>query len=168
MFFITEEKIIEEKIDKGLEIDKLKKIRINNSFVNPSKEIKVDFINNWKALIDKLNVENEFNILGYIENGNVEVVSETNVIFSFNSLSDSIIFNKNLLSIESKYNEMFNKELKFIGISIDEWNVEKQQFINNKNKKYIYLDELKEEIIEDIKTKDIAEDIFGDDIIEVK
>ena len=165
-----EEKQVDTKEDNNnlLGIDNLKKIRINNSFVNPAKELKLEFMNLWKSLLDKMNIKNEFNILGYVENGNIEVVSTTNVIFSFKSMSDSIIFNKNLLSIENKYNEEYNKTYKFIGLSQDEWNVEKQQFINNKNKKYEYIDEEKQEIKEDIKTKDIAEDIFGEDIIEIK
>lgn len=166
------EKVMQEEIkehtNNNLGIDYLKKIRINNSFVNPAKELKIEFMNLWKSLLDKMNIENEFNILGYVENGNIEVVSTTNVIFSFKSMSDSIIFNKNLLSIENKYNEEYNKTYKFIGLSQEEWNVEKQQFINNKNKKYEYIDEEKQEIKEDIKTKDIAEDIFGEDIIEIK
>ena len=169
---INVEEVTQEEIKKEnnncLGIDNLKKIRINNSFVNPAKDLKLEFINLWKSLLDKMNIENEFNILGYVENGNVEVVSTSNVIFSFKSMSDSIIFNKNLLSIENKYNETYNKNYKFIGLSQDEWNVEKQLFINNKNKKYEYIDEDKQEIKEDIKTKDIAEDIFGEDIIEIK
>ena len=161
--------IQDEKVeDKGLGIDNLKRIRINNSFVNPAKELKNEFINSWKSLLNDLYIENEYNILGYVENGNVEVVSKTNVIFSFKSISDAIIFNKNLLSIESKYNDYNKKEYKFIGLSLDEWNVEKQEFINNKNKKYEYINEDMQEIIENIKTKDIAENIFGEDIIEIK
>ena len=170
---IDNENIMQDIVEKvtynDIEIDKIKKIRINNSFVNPSKDLKSNFISNWNILIENLNIENEYTFLGYIENGNIEVVSETNVIFSFKTLSDSIIFNNNLLFIESKYNDKFEKNLKFIGISMEEWNKEKQKFINNKYKKYEYIDELKEiEIKEDIKTKNIAEDIFGDDILEIK
>lgn len=153
--------------ENGDYINNLKEIRINNSFVNPAKELKVDFTLKWKKLLEKLNLDNEYNVLGYIENGNVEVVSKTNVIFSFNSNSDSVIFNKNLITIESKYNNEFDSKFNFIALSLDEWNVEKKKYINNKNKKYEYIDEKKIEIKDNIKTKNIAEDIFGKDIIEI-
>lgn len=158
-------KVIE---NSNLKIDSLKNIRINNSFVNPSKEYKIKFNSLWNEFINKLNIENDFNIIGYVENAKIEVVSEKNVIFSFNSLNDSIIFNENLNSIESKFNDLNKTEFKFVALSDEEWKKIRQDYINNKNKIYQYIDELKENTKEIIKTKDIAEDIFGDKIIEIR
>ncbi len=159
---------VKNEISNTFQIDNLKEIRINNTFVSPSKEIKQEFNLLWKKFIEKLNIENEFNLLGYIEDGVVEVASKTNVIFSFKTSNDSIIFNQNLSLIESKFNDLNNSVYKFIALSKEEWNVEKKQFINNKNRKYEYVDENTKKIKEDIKTKDIAEDIFGNEIIEVR
>ena len=115
---------------------------------------------------------NDYTIMGYMEPSNVEVVSKTNVIFSFKNDSEAIIFNNNIDNIESKYNEMFKSDYKFVGLSIDEWNVEKKKFIENKNKKYEYLDEnviIKEETNEsDSDIKDIADDLFGDSLVEIE
>ena len=148
--------------------DDLKKIRINNAFVNPSKELKLKFSKLWEDFIQYLNKKNEFKILGFVENSSIEVVSEHSVIFSFDSLNNAIIFNQNIEEIEKIFKEKFNNDIKFVAISNEEWLKEKAEFIQNKTKKYLYQDEddIKKE--EKIKTKDIAEDIFGKEILEFK
>ena len=149
-------------------IEDVKYIRINNSFVDASKDYKINFKNNWNKLLNDLNFENDYSLLGYIETANVEVVSSTNVIFSFKSDNEAILFNNNIETIEVKYNEANNSNYKFIALSINEWNVEKQKFIDNKNKVYKYLDE--NDIINnesDSKVKNIADDLFGDSIVEI-
>lgn len=148
-----------------ISINKIKNIRINNSFVAASKELKSKFSTNWNNILDKLNIENDYNILGYLENANVMVVSKTNALFVFEKESEAIIFNNNINIIEDKYNELNSTNYKFIAISNDEWNVEKTKFINNKDKKYEYIEEKEEESFE---AKDLAEDIFGNDIIEIR
>lgn len=149
-------------------IEDVKYIRINNSFVDASKNYKINFKNNWNKLLNDLNFENDYSLLGYIETANVEVVSSTNVIFSFKSDNEAILFNNNIETIEVKYNEANNSNYKFIALSINEWNVEKQKFIDSKNKVYKYLDE--NDIINnesDSKAKNIADDLFGDNIVEI-
>lgn len=149
-------------------IEDVKYIRINNSFVDASKDYKINFKNNWNKLLNDLNFENDYSLLGYIETANVEVVSSTNVIFSFKSDNEAILFNNNIETIEVKYNEANNSNYKFIALPINEWNVEKQKFIDNKNKVYKYLDE--NDIINnesDSKAKNIADDLFGDNIVEI-
>ena len=155
-----------DKNDK--KIDDVKHVRINNSFVDASKDYKINFKNNWSKLISDLILENDYSLLGYVETANVEVVSSTNVIFSFKSDNEAILFNNNIETIEVKYNEANNSNYKFIALSINEWNVEKQKFIDNKNKVYKYLDE--NDIINnesDSKAKNIADDLFGDNIVEI-
>ena len=149
-------------------IEDVKYLRINNSFVDASKDYKINFKNNWNKLINDLSFENDYSLLGYIETANVEVVSSKNVIFSFKSDNEAILFNNNIETIEVKYNESNNSNYKFIALSINEWKVEKQKFIDNKNKVYKYLDE--DDIINnesDSKAKNIADDLFGDNIVEI-
>ncbi len=151
-------------------IEDVKYIRINNSFVDASKDYKINFKNNWNKLLNDLNFENDYSLLGYIETANVEVVSSTNVIFSFKSDNEAILFNNNIETIEVKYNEANNSNYKFIALSINEWNVEKQKFIDNKNKVYKYLDEndiINNESDSNSKAKNIADDLFGDNIVEI-
>ena len=164
--YSVEETVIEDETNKPQNFEKLKNIRINNSFVKASKDLKTKFSKNWKDLISRLSVENEYGILGYIENAEICVVSKTNVIFSFKYDSEALIFNKNAILIETRFNDQFNEDYRFVALSNDEWNVEKNNFINNKNKVYVYITE--NNIEEDIESKDLAMDIFGDDIIEVR
>ena len=147
-------------------LDKLKQIRINNAFVDASKENKKEFSSNWKRFVDYLNINSEYTLLGLIENAEICVVSKMNVLFSFKNESESLIFNKNINKLEEKYNNYFKEDYKFISLSLDEWNNEKEKFISNKNKKYEYIDESTME--EDVESKDLASDIFGDDIIEIR
>ena len=163
---IKKEEEVKEITNNQVSVNKTKEIRVNNSFVDAAKELKIEFINNWKKLLDKLNIESDYNILGYIENANVMVVSKTNTLFAFEKESEAIIFNNNINIIEDKYNELNSTNYKFIALSNEEWNVEKTKFINNKDKKYEYIEELKKE--ESFEAKDLAEDIFGNDIIEIR
>ena len=163
---VEKEEVVKESTNNQACENKIKEIRVNNSFVDAAKELKIDFINNWKKILDKLNIESDYNILGYIENANVMVVSKTNTLFAFEKESEAIIFNNNINIIEDKYNELNSTNYKFIALSNEEWNVEKTKFINNKDKKYEYIEEIKEE--ESFEAKDLAEDIFGNDIIEIR
>ena len=161
------ETIPEEKTDNVNE-QKLKEIRINNSFYNCSKEYKTEFKNKWNEYIETLKNNNEYNLLGYIENANIEVASTNNILFSFNVESESVIFNSKLEDIENSFNTIYKTEYKFIALSINEWKKEKDNFIKNKNKKYEYINEIENIKIEDDKVKNLAQDIFGSDIIEVR
>lgn len=163
---IKKEEEVKEITNNQVSVNKTKEIRVNNSFVDAAKELKIEFINNWKKLLDKLNIESDYNILGYIENANVMVVSKTNTLFAFEKESEAIIFNNNINIIEDKYNELNSTNYKFIALSKEEWNVEKTKFINNKDKKYEYIEEVEDE--ESFEAKDLAEDIFGNDIIEIR
>ena len=89
--------------------------------------------------------------------------------FSFINLNDTVIFNNNVLDIEDYFNKFNKTDYKFVALTKDEWKKHKKEFITNKEKKYVYIEEntiLNDE--KDIKNKNIAEDIFGDDIIEVR
>lgn len=171
-------KVLERKYDVkeninenyiNLNVDKIKNIRVNNSFVDASKENKKRFTDLWKKMCNNLTVENNYNILGYFVNLSIEVVSSTNVIFSFPNINDAILFNNNVNIIEEYFNNVNNNVYKFIALSNDEWQLEKNKFISEKNKKYEYIDESILTVDEkEIKNKNVAEDIFGNDIIEIR
>ena len=171
-FTKNEKKSVENVIVNNfskVDVEKVKLTRINNSFVNVSKECKIKFTSLWKEFIDKLSIESQYQLLGYIENSNIEVVSPTNVLFSLKSESEAIIFNENLMSIENSFNEHNKTDYKFYALSNDEWISEKQKFISNKNKVYEYIEEKNDDkIVDSVKSFGLAEDIFGNDVIEVK
>ena len=152
-----------------LDVSKIKEIRINNSFVDVSKEYKIGFIKMWNAFIENMNIVENYNLLGYVENTSVEVVSKTNVLFSFKTASEAILFNENLINLENSFNEFSNTNYKFFALSQDEWSNAKKEFINNKSKKYVYMEEnVIESSNDNVKNFGIAENIFGDDIIEIR
>ena len=172
------EKKLNNKIEELAELNKeetkqntknlqnLKNIRINNSFVDASKEKKEKFLNRWKEIIAGLKVKDDNNILGYVENCKVEVVSTTNVIFSSKRTSDAVIFNDNLELIESLINGKNENKYQIICLSSDEWNEEKKNYIKNKNKKYEYIFE--DNKVEKSEALNIANDVFGDNIVELR
>jgi len=165
---IVENNTIKQQ-NKNIKFDEnLKSIRINNAFVNPSKELKNNFSVIWNDFIHFLNENNEYRILGFVENSNIEVVSEYSVIVSFESNNQVIIFNQNLDEIENIFFKFSNNNIKFVGLSNSEWLEERKSYVNNKNKMYNFIDENYIKTNEIIKTKDIAEDIFGKEIIELK
>jgi len=152
-----------------IDISKIREIRINNSFVDVSKELKNKFINLWKKFNDELSYIGNYNLLGYLENSNIEVVSKTNVLFSFKIDNEAILFNENVVTIESSFNESNNSNYKFFALSDKEWLEEKKKYIENKNKQYEYIEEnIEENIVENVKSFDLAENIFGEDIIEIR
>lgn len=156
---------LNETNEETKDANKNKKIRINNSFFNASKEYKKEFIDNWKKFVKKLEIDNNFNILGYINNYSVEVVSDKNVIFSFISSNDALIFNKNIFIIEDEYNKFTNQNYKFIGLSNEEWIREKKEYILNKDK---YTNYIEENDSQNAKSKNLAIELFGNDIIEIR
>ena len=151
------------------DVEKVKNIRINNSFVDASKEHKKQFSVLWNKMCEFLTIENNYNLLGYFINLNIEVVSSKNAIFSFPNINDAILFNNNINEIEESFNKIANSNYKFLALSIDQWKEEKNIFIKNKDKKYYYIDETTINVEKTkIRNKNIAEDIFGDDIIEIR
>ncbi len=167
---VNDEKILEEHNSSSVIInDEIKKIRVNNSFYKASKDLKQKFLLTFQEFKDKLSIENNFKLLGFIENATIEVVSSKNVIFSFKDTSDAIIFNENVNNIEKYYNDKNNSVYKFIAISLDEWDAIRQEFIRNKDKVYNYIDENDVKYMSDEKneTVELAESLFGTDILEV-
>ena len=152
-------------IAKNEFIDKLKKIRLNNSFVNASKNEKEKFKKSWEIFINKEVLKNNVEILSLIEDVNVEVVSPTNVIFSHKSSSTALLFNQSLNNLEQEFNNSEKYKIKFICLTSEEWEKEKQEFISNKNKKYEYIEEPNTEKESELLTT--AMDIFDENIIEI-
>ena len=69
--------------------------------------------------------------------------------------------------MESDFNKEFNCDLRFICLSDDEWKQEKKNYIENKEKKYEYIDEKQLNRENSILSSE-AIDLFGEDIVESK
>ncbi len=164
-----ESKNISREIKSNNFDEQLKKIRVNNVFCKANKQEKKAFGELWNSFISYLNEENQYSLLGYLNNMNIQVVSDEYVLFSTEVLSDSVLFNNNLDNIEEEFKKRMRKDYKFISLNNIEWNKEKEYFIKNKNKIWEYIDEkkLQKENTEPDKLESEAKDIFGD-VIEIK
>lgn len=153
------------------EINKLKKIRTNNVFITASKINKESFSINWNELKKDIKYKNS-DLYSKIEDAEVEIVSDNIAVLSINTETAVYLFNSNLETIEEEYNTKFNKQYKIICLLKQECTKAKEEYINNKNKKYVYM----EENLSEIATKEISTDeksnsafeIFGKDLIEIK
>lgn len=167
-----EEKINEKFTNfKSEWTDKLKKIRINNTFATASKSYKEIFMNNWDSVLDKLSNSADYvSIAGMMTDVEVLVVGEKNVMFlaQYDSLLERLVSQVSL--IEKLLLEVFNIPYKVVFLLNDEWEFERKKYINNLKSliKYNYIEE---ENFNSSNKKNKDDDIdkiisiLGDDII---
>ena len=161
-----------DKLTRGYVLsDKLKRIRINNTFAKASKENKELFLKKWiKVLEEAANNSDYSAIVGMLSDIEVLVVGEENVIFlaPYDSLLERLFSQINL--IESLLVNVFGVSYKVVFLANDEWEFERKRYISQvkSSYKYEYIDE---EMIEDKKIDEKSDEIdklisiFGDDVI---
>ena len=149
------------------------RIRINNCFVNAKKEYLQEIKDNWSSFTRDLE---DKTLLSLLIDSNVVAASDKVAIIT-NFIEGTVnLINENLDEIISEYNKKYNKDYKFIAITDEKWNKEREIYIQNiRNKhQYEYLDEPtpeKEEIEPKENSKKIEEvalDIFDKDKIEIE
>lgn len=150
--------------------DELIKIRVNNCFVNAKKEYLQKMKELWKTFITNLEDKNLLNLLI-----DCNVVTASDKITVLTNLVDgtATLINSKLSEIENRFNKDCNTSYKFIALSENKWNEEKQKYIENLKNKYEYhyieepnLEETKENIVDNIEK--IAYDIFDKEKIEIE
>lgn len=139
-------------------------IRINNSFVNCSKEYKNKFTDTWKDFIFDLKKSDVIDLLNIVSKVIPQVVSDKYAILLSKSESIKIVGNSKLFEIESKFNSKNNSDYNFIFISTDDWNNFMKDY--DKTKKYDIIDE-KEYINSETNSVKLAEDIFGNENLKI-
>ena len=167
-----------EKITFSLskeEMERVKKIRINNTFCTASKKKKEKFIEMWKKLMDiSLNNSKYICFSGLLNDVDVAVVGDNDIIFivKYESLMDRLISKIELF--ENLVLEVSKVGYKIVFLTTDEWEKEKKSYISNlKNGyKYEYVDEnntnccdLEEEIGHSNDDIEKVVSIFGDSVI---
>lgn len=139
-------------------------IRINNSFVNCSKEYKSEFMNIWKNFVTDLKKDDVIDLLNVVSKVIPQVVSDQYAILLSKSESIKIVGNSKLFEIESKFNSKNSTGYKFIFISTEDWDNFMKEY--DKAKKYDIIDE-KEYINNDTNSVKLAEDIFGNENLKI-
>lgn len=152
--------------------EKLRQLRINNTFSSASKDKLLKLKEEWKKL-DTLLFDSKYGIVaGLLKDVDIIVVGDKNIMLlaKYDSLLERLY--SNISFIENLIYELFKIDYKVVFLARDEWNYEKNKYIENlKNGyQYIYIEEEKSEKNNNIdKNKDDVDsiiDIIGSDIIE--
>lgn len=162
---IKDQNLINESEEFIKNIEKLKKIRINNTLAkfNKKEYLKLSReLDNVRSMI--LNPDHS-KAASIVVDGTLKAASDKNIIYVYNTQSMVDIFNSNIPIIELLIKELLNIEYKCIATSIDDWEKIKTEF-NNHQKKYELIEEndlfkktFNEEKIEE--KKDDIEKMFG-------
>lgn len=131
----TEEKNISREIisitQDNENIAKIKKIRINNSFVSASKNFLNDIKVKWVNISDYILDDNFELAAGLLADTNPAVVGENNMILVSKYESSALRINNNLKIVEQLISKIYNKYYYIIAISDNEWETEKNKYISN-------------------------------------
>lgn len=141
--------------------------RVNNSFVEASKNYKLEIGADWIETIEYIE-ENFKNIYSLVIDSEIALASPKYAVIKVKNNSTAELINKNLKSIEDIFLEFINKEYKFICLSEENWNNQTEVFKNNKKNGiiYEYIDEpstIQEQEKSDIEK--IANELFDEEII---
>lgn len=161
-----------------VKINKNYEITINNAFALADKNLKNEIANNWHGFNDYVHNKEFSSLVSYFLDSNLEVAGEKDIIISadYDSIVDNA--NKNITKLELLFNLVMGKSYNIVFILTDEWNKLRDQYVSDiKNgKKYEYIEHVPEKnvIIDEKSSEDIpevvrtAQDVFGDDIVEMK
>lgn len=148
----------------------LKEIRINNCFVGAKKEL----LNELKSLWPEIpNSPIPDDIIALLIDSNLVAASDDIGVISAKLPSGAMLINRRIDEITDYLCELFEKELKFIALSDEEWQKEKAVYVSNLKKGVTY--EFKKEV-ENIEVsseileptmEEIAQNLFDSDKIEI-
>ncbi len=155
-----------------------KDIRVKNAFCLADKSLLNSMRNTWNNFSDYLNDNVYSSVVSYLLDGVLRVAGERDVVISlkYDSLLDNA--NLNILKIEKLFEIVFKKFYHVAFILDSEWDVYKNNYINDKKNGvvYNYVEEvIKNDIIsgESLPALEIgnnakvAIDLFGDDVVEI-
>lgn len=150
------------------------KIRINNALALANKEMLKKVKNNWNLLDDYLYDEEYSVVAGLLKDSLVVVASEKYIIIANNLKSIANRLNENCTLIEDLLFKIFDCRFLIVGISSDDWNIEKSKYISNIKNGVKYTEKKLSSESDDLneingKTSvDKLVELMGDNIIEYK
>ena len=133
--------ITQNKLDS---IDKIKRIRINNTLARFNKKQLIELKNNIGKINGLINVPEYSSIISLILDGELKARGDENLIFVYTSPSLEQYFNSEIIMIEKILNEVFNVKYKVIAVNDREWDIIKKEFndcMKNGQNKYVYQNE---------------------------
>lgn len=169
---IEEKKPKKEVIHKEFKCSIDLGIRINNCFVEASKEQKVNISKSWVDFMNFLMTKDR-NMISLLADTVILAASTTYVMIQSKISTTNDLINANINKLEKFYEEFSGNKYRFAAINEDLWEKETKKYrfnLNNKIK-YSYMEENIEDSTEDISTEslslsedsieDVAKDIFG-------
>ena len=108
-------------------IIELKKIRINNCFVEADKSLLKEFKEKWQDFIESIPVSESLKTI-VIDSEIVMASKKINIVVNVQK-SMVELFNYELATIQTKYNDLFKDEILFIAVSSSEWEEYKKDYI---------------------------------------
>lgn len=171
---VDESKNIEKKSISSTLCNENIKIRINNALALANKEMLKKVKNNWNLLDDYLYDEEYSVVAGLLKDSLVVVASEKYIIIANNLKSIANRLNENCTLIEDLLFKIFDCRFLIVGISSDDWNIEKSNYISNIKNGVKYTEKKLSSESDDLneingKTSvDKLVELMGDNIIEYK
>ncbi len=146
--------------------DKFKKIRINNTFVDPKKDVLKETQNCWNEMLKKLTDES---LMSLLVDSKVAASSINYSIISTDLEATAHLINTTINKIEEMFKKSCKKNVKFICVTNDEWKELKQEYVKKtkNNQKYVFVEEEKMGY-NDEELRGIAEDVFKNVEIEME
>lgn len=149
---------------------KLKKIRINNCFVDAQKKILLENQAIWEQIKNEIDLNPE--IASFIFDSSLVVSSENYALICSKMESVANLINNKLEEIDILLQKYFKNPIHFVALSQKEWDMEKQEYVNKLKNKYSYqlIDE--KSILEtkpkfESEIESIASKVFNHDKIEL-
>ena len=164
------EQNIEESSKK--ETDENKKIKINNVFCGPSKELKNNFVKNYEKLKEYLSIKEYNALVNLLLKATPQIVTETNVLFTFKNNFDIVLFDNKIKEIQDLLRKIFGKKYSIVAVNNEEYSNILKEYKKNidsgKIYKYIEEPEIETKNNKNTKIENTAETLFGKDCIIVE
>lgn len=174
------QEIIEEENSENIEVNKeksnveienyltnLENIRVNNCFVEATKEYKTEIALDWAETIEYIQ-ENFKSIYSLTIDSQIVLASPKYAVIKVKNDSTALLINKDIKKIEEIFLEFINKDYKFICLSEKKWNEQIEIFKNNKKNGiiYEYMDEISNvQKSEETEIEKLANELFPKEII---
>ena len=147
----------------------INKIKINNAFSGANKDLKMEFVDQYKNIKEYVSVKEYNSISNLMLKATPEVVSDKTILFTFKNSFEVVLFDKNISDIQKLLKVVYNKKYDLVAVTQEEWETIKKEYIKNIKSgiKYEYI-ELKEENVKKNKNTELqnsVESIFGSDYI---
>lgn len=174
---VTETKIEKKETNTKVKenVEKLKKIRINNTLAKFNKQEFVIFKKDLDSIKELLMDPDYSSVVSLILDGELKAKGGQNLLFVYKLKKLEECFNLSLIDIEKVFSKVFNEDLKPIAVFEEEWEPIKVEFnkhMKSKTNAYEYNEETisLEEIYEITKEESILntneiEEIFEDMIV---